>query len=110
MNRIEADSKYGLATERTAEPPARLAANMNGKSGRQQLDAARTLPMAPRLASVSTISFLLCLSQCRPNHVLGWKSARVVPASQTALGNMSGIDIDIEPVNPNGRRAKEVQL
>src|SRR5258708_553940 len=52
MSKIEAASRYGLAADRKAEPPARPAAIMNGKSGKQQLDAARTLPIAARLANV----------------------------------------------------------
>jgi hypothetical protein len=52
MNRIEAPSKYGLVVDRNAELPANPAAKRNGKVGRQQLDAARTLPIAARLASV----------------------------------------------------------
>jgi hypothetical protein len=52
MNRIDAASRYGLAAEKNVEPPASPAAIINGKIGRQQLEAASTLPIAARLASV----------------------------------------------------------
>src|SRR5215831_4550157 len=51
MKRIEPTSRYGRISVRNAEVPANPAAIMNGKSGRQQLDAARTLPTAARLAA-----------------------------------------------------------
>jgi hypothetical protein len=52
MNRIEAPSRYGRVAVRNAEPPAKPAANINGKTGKQQVDAAKMLPMAAILASV----------------------------------------------------------
>src|SRR5262245_38525670 len=51
MKRIEPTSRYGRTSDRNAEVPANPAAIMNGNSGRQQLEAARTLPIAPRLAA-----------------------------------------------------------
>src|SRR5215471_517527 len=57
MRRIEPTSRYGRTSVRNAELPANPAAIMNGKSGRQQLEAATTLPIAARLAA--TVSALL---------------------------------------------------
>jgi len=51
MKRIEPTSRYGRTSVRNAEVPANPAAIMNGKIGRQQLEAARTLPIAARLAA-----------------------------------------------------------
>src|SRR5579864_4814732 len=51
MNNIDPPNRYGRAAARTAEPPAKLAASANGKIGKQQLDAAITLPTAARPAS-----------------------------------------------------------
>jgi hypothetical protein len=51
MKRIEPTRRYGRTSVRNAELPANPAAIMNGKSGRQQLEAARTLPIAARLAA-----------------------------------------------------------
>src|SRR5215469_8074274 len=51
MKRIEPTSRYGRTSARNAEVPANPAAIMNGKSGRQQLEAARALPIAARLAA-----------------------------------------------------------
>ncbi len=48
---MDAPSKYGRAAARNAELPAAPAANTNGKIGRQQLDAANTLPIAAIPAS-----------------------------------------------------------
>jgi hypothetical protein len=53
MNKIDAPSKYGLAAARNAELHANPAPRNKGKIGRQQLDAARTLPMARMLASAA---------------------------------------------------------
>ena len=50
---MEAASRYGLAAARKAELPAKPAAIKNGKIGKQQLDAASTLPIAARLANVA---------------------------------------------------------
>src|SRR5205807_7467321 len=50
MKRTAATSRYGLAAERKVEVPARPAAIINGRIGRQQLDAASTLPIAARLS------------------------------------------------------------
>src|SRR5262245_2986452 len=51
MKRMEPTSRYGRISVRTAAVPAKPAAIMNGKNGRQQLEAARTLPIAARLAA-----------------------------------------------------------
>jgi hypothetical protein len=51
MKRSEPTSRYGRISVRNAELPANPAAIMNGKSGRQQLEAARTPPIAARLAA-----------------------------------------------------------
>jgi hypothetical protein len=50
---MEAASRYGLAAESRVELPASPAAIMNGRIGRQQLDATSTLPIAARLANVA---------------------------------------------------------
>src|SRR6516225_404889 len=52
MNTTEPISRYGRASERNAEVPASPAAIMNGNSGKQQLVAARILPMAAMLAAI----------------------------------------------------------
>jgi hypothetical protein len=49
---MEAASRYGLAAENNVEPPPNPAATINGRSGRQQLEATRTLPIAARLANM----------------------------------------------------------
>src|SRR5215471_19378188 len=51
MKRMEPTSRYGRTSVKNAEVPARPAAIINGRSGRQQLEAARTLPIAARLAA-----------------------------------------------------------
>src|SRR5579872_1419974 len=51
MKRMEPISRYGRISVRNAEVPARPAAITSGKSGRQHADAARTLPIAARLAA-----------------------------------------------------------
>jgi len=53
MKTIEPISRYGRTSVRNAEVPANPAAIMKGKSGRQQLEAARTLPIAARLAATA---------------------------------------------------------
>jgi len=47
----ETDQQVRPNFRKNAEVPAKLAAIMNGKSGRQQVDAARMLPIAARLAA-----------------------------------------------------------
>src|SRR6266481_4688232 len=51
MSSTEATSKYGRSVPTKADVPAAPAANRNGRSGKQQLDAAITLPSAARLAN-----------------------------------------------------------
>ena len=75
MKRIEPTSRYGRTSVRNAEVPANPAAIMNGKSGRQQLEAARTLPTAARLAAtvpaalddfVRALADIASLDMCSP--------------------------------------------
>jgi hypothetical protein len=47
----EPTRRYGRISERNAEVPANPAAITNGKRGRQQLEATKTLPMAAKLAA-----------------------------------------------------------
>ncbi len=49
MSNTEAKSRYGRSLTTKADVPAAPAANTNGRSGRQQLEAAITLPTAARL-------------------------------------------------------------
>ena len=51
MSNTEATSRYGHSLPTKADVPAAPAANKNGRSGRQQLDATITLPSAARLAT-----------------------------------------------------------
>jgi hypothetical protein len=49
MSNTEATSRYGRSLPTNADVPAAPAANRNGRSDRQQLEAAITLPTAARL-------------------------------------------------------------
>jgi hypothetical protein len=51
MKRRVPTSRYGRTSVRNVEVPANPKAIMNGNSGRQQLEAARTLPIAATLAA-----------------------------------------------------------
>src|SRR6516164_11034824 len=77
MKRSEPTSRYGRTSVRNAEVPANPAAIMKGKSGRQQLEAARTLPIAARLAatvpapvddSVRVLADIASLGMCSPDN------------------------------------------
>src|SRR6516162_10754860 len=93
MKRIEPTSRYGRTSDRNGAMPANPAAIMNGKSGRQQLEAARTLPIAARLAatvpaplddSVRVPADIAPLGMCSPNNTITTqKCARSVPTSPT---------------------------
>src|SRR6516162_988479 len=93
MKRIEPTSRYGRTSDRNGAMPANPAAIMNGKSGRQQLEAARTLPIAARLAatvpaplddSVRVLLDIASLGTCSPdNATTVQKCARSVAASPT---------------------------
>src|SRR5262249_40990310 len=52
IRKTDAIKRYGFAAVRKVEPPAKPAAITYGKTGRQQLDAARMLPIAARLATI----------------------------------------------------------
>src|SRR5262249_14318475 len=94
MKRIEPTSRYGRTSVRNAELPANPAAIIKGKSGRQQLEAARTLPIAARLAatvpaplddSVRVLAGIAFLGMCSPdNATTTHESARSVPTSPTS--------------------------
>src|SRR5215469_3927326 len=84
MKRIEPISRYGRTSARNAEVPVNPAAIMNGKSGRQQLEAARTLPIAARLAatvpaplddSAPVPADITSLDMCSPKTLLPFGSA-----------------------------------
>src|SRR5215831_13786919 len=93
MKRIEPTSRYGRTSVRNPEVPANPAAIMKGKSGRQQLEAARTLPIAARLAatvpaplddSVRVLADIASLAMCSPDNATTiQKCARSVPTSPT---------------------------
>src|SRR5215472_17564551 len=93
MKRIEPTSRYGRTSDRNAEVPASPAAIMNGKSGRQQLEAARTLPTAARLAatvpaplddSIRVLADIASLGMCSPGHATTiQKCAPAVPSLPT---------------------------
>jgi hypothetical protein len=77
MKRIEPTSRYGRTSVKNAEVPANPAAIINGKSGRQQLEAARRLPIAARLAatvpaplddSVRVLADIASLGICSPDN------------------------------------------
>lgn len=51
MSNTDKTSRYGRKCVKNADVPAAPAANKNGSSGRQQLDAAITLPSAAKLAT-----------------------------------------------------------
>src|SRR5581483_397706 len=54
---MESPSRYGRACARNADPPAKPAAATNGSTGRQQLEAASTLPTAATLANQTPVVF-----------------------------------------------------
>ena len=51
MSNIDKTNRYGRNCVKNADVPAAPAANKNGSSGRQQVEAAITLPSAARLAT-----------------------------------------------------------
>src|SRR5882672_2940801 len=51
MSNTERTSRYGRSPLTKADVPATPAANTKGRSGKQQLDAAITLPSAAKLAT-----------------------------------------------------------